>query len=69
MKIHTQFKVSQPNFDTATVNVEGIGQKAAGKALDIAGKGGKTVLTGFVIDGKFKKVVLESHWKRTLVKK
>lgn len=69
MKIHTAFKVFRPDSLTVSANIEGIGQKAAGKALELSGKHGKAVLTGFVIDGKFKKVVLESNWKRPFIKK
>lgn len=69
MQIESSFRITEHNFVPKIQTIAGIGQATAANALRIAGKNGKAVLTGFIINGKFKKVVLESHWKRTLVKK
>lgn len=69
MQLQTSFRITPQTDVTKIQTMDGIGQSAVTDALRVAGKNGKAVLIGFFIDGKYKKVVLESHWKRTIVKK
>jgi len=65
----TAFRITQSKSKAIDYTVGDVGQATATEAIRLAGKNGKAVLTGFFIEGIFKKVVLESQWKNKSFKK
>lgn len=62
-KIQTVFFVNDETYA-----VDGSGQDAAQAAID-SFPDQVVVLHGFMVDGRFKKADLTSHWERTAIRK